>query len=168
MQPALVVESVSHGVESRAALDHGDEDVTGSIDAGDGEAADTGEVLYEIRGKRLSAFAGAAHNSAVVRRKRHRLKVSDLSDLPKQGYPLTEELIRRSQGEGNPWSREGVQNGIKAALKAGKRPKIEVRTRRRQFGNKAQFIGSVRDWGIGMDVYELVQFLLSLEESSFA
>ncbi|HVE11968.1 MAG TPA: hypothetical protein VNI01_01120, partial [Elusimicrobiota bacterium] len=136
------------------------------------EAQDTssrvlGRSLEEIP---LSALAGARANWGPATAKGAALSVADLHGLPRSGYPQTEQAIERAHGAeaGYEWTREGVQNGVKASEQAGVAPRVELTTRVAQRGGRSELRASVRDHGAGMDVREQLFHLLALERSSFA
>ncbi len=128
-------------------------------------------VISTLEDVPLSALAGARANLEVVGRKGHALTASDLAEaLPKMGYPNTDNNIMRAIGpeSGHVFVRECIQNGVKASLGAGVSPVIRISAALSESAGTTQLRLTAHDDGIGMDVYEIVQFLLALGRSSFS
>ena len=128
-----------------------------------------------VRSVPLSALAGIRSNTNLLAQNGRSLSVADVAAalrrgiIPKNGYPQTENSIERAKGAdaGYEWEREGVQNGIKASQAIGISPRVGMRTGLRQLKDRTQLIASLRDRGVGMNPFNILNDLLPLDRSSF-
>ncbi len=121
-----------------------------------------GRSLDVIKKIRLSVLAGVRRNLGIFQ------SVAALKQTLKgnEAYAQTEEDIARGgMGKGYEWIRENIQNADKASLEKGGAQRIEVTAVPVQTKGKTQLVLSTRDYGIGMDTEDMLNFLLPLDRT---
>ncbi|MBK8574972.1 MAG: hypothetical protein IPN90_04575 [Elusimicrobia bacterium] len=115
----------------------------------------------------LSSLAGLRANTQIL--SGDTLSIDMVREaLPENGFPATENEIRRnaSAGAGNEWLRDNIQNADKALIRSGSKDPIDVTVSPLLGKDKVTLRVATRDRGEGMDLHDVLNFLLPLDESS--
>ncbi|OVE78173.1 hypothetical protein BVX98_01165 [bacterium F11] len=141
-------------------------------------------IVSELNNVPFSAYMGLRSNSDLLQRKRildtngkmighHPVSFDEvaeaLGEAKDVGYEGTNTILEGAAGsEVNlDWVREGAQNGINASLKAGKTPRVEFDMKAVSVPGGVDVYETVKDYGIGQDVFELLFENFPFERTSF-
>ncbi len=140
-----------------------------------------------LRGVALSALAGLRANTSLLdgkvsndSREHAPVALAEIStalgNALKKGYGQTDDILRGAESaKSNDWIQEEIRDSLKASIRADSSHATDDQTYPIEFqfrpviekGDKLFVEESVRDYGIGMDLYELLHDFWPLDRSSF-